>query len=110
MESRRRLCKLNTLEDVWRVAILPLRNWDEEMEVETLLVVDDLTGQAVSAPAAAQTASPFDNIPAVVWRADAAGLQFTAVSGGAEALLGYAAAHWSKTPNFFAQRISPGRP
>ncbi|HSR07851.1 MAG TPA: response regulator [Bryobacteraceae bacterium] len=93
---------------LWRVAILPLRNWDDEMEMETLLVVEDLTGLAVGAPAAApQTASPFDNIPAVVWRADAAGFQLTAVSGGEEPLLGYAAAHWLKTPSFFAQRIHP---
>ncbi|MDP8990683.1 MAG: response regulator [Acidobacteriota bacterium] len=90
----------------WRVAILPLRNWDEEMEMETLLVVEDLTVLAVRAPAAApQTSALFDDIPAVLWRADAAGLQFTAVSGGAEPLLGYAAAHWLKTANFFAQRI-----
>src|SRR5579872_5950245 len=67
---------------LWRVAILPLRNWDEEMEMETLLVVEDLTGLAAETPAAApQTASSFDNVPAIVWRADAAGLQFTAVSG-----------------------------
>jgi signal transduction histidine kinase len=91
---------------LWRVAILPLRDWDEETEMETLLVVDDSTGLTAGAPAAApQPTSPFDNVPAVVWRADAAGLQFTAVSGGAEALQGYAAAHWLKTPNFFAQRI-----
>ncbi len=91
---------------LWRVAILPLRNWDEETEMETLLVVEDLTGLLAAVPAAApQAVSTFDNIPAVVWRADAAGLEFTAVSGGAEALQGYAAAHWLKTPNFFAQRI-----
>jgi PAS domain S-box-containing protein len=86
----------------WRVTILPLRNRDEEMEMETLLVVEDLTGLPGTAPAAA---SPFENVPAVVWRADAAGLQFSAVSGRAEQMLGYAAAYWLKTPNFFAQRI-----
>ena len=32
---------------LWRIAILPLRNWDEEMEMETLLVVDDVTGLPV---------------------------------------------------------------
>ncbi len=91
---------------LWRVAILPLRNWDEEMEMETLLVVEDLTGvPGAGAAVAPPAASAFENVPALVWRADAAGLQFTAVSGGAEQLLGYAAAHWLKTPNFFAQRI-----
>jgi PAS domain S-box-containing protein len=93
----------------WRIAILPLRNWDEETEMETLLVMEDLTGLPATAPAAAPpSASPFENIPAVVWRADAAGLQFSAVSGGAEQMLGYAAAYWLKTPNFFAQRIYQG--
>ena len=91
---------------LWRVAILPLRNWEEQMEMETLLVVEDVTGLTSTAVAVApQAASPFENIPAVVWRADAEGLQFSAVSGAAEQLLGYPAAHWLKTPNFFAQRI-----
>ena len=90
---------------LWRIAILPLRNWDEEMEMETLLVVEDVTGLPAGAPAAQQAAFSFENLPAVVWRADAAGPQFSAVSGGAEQMLGYPAAHWLKTPNFFAQRI-----
>ncbi len=91
---------------LWRIVILPLRNWDEEMEMETLLVVENVTGLHGAAPAAApQAAVSFDNVPAVVWRADAAGLQFTAVSEGAEQMLGYASAHWLKTANFFAQRI-----
>ncbi len=90
----------------WRIAILPIRNWDEEEEMETLLVVDDVTGLLSGAPAAApQAAFPFDDVPAVVWRADAAKLQFSAVSGGAEQMLGYAAAHWLKTSNYFALRI-----
>ncbi len=90
---------------LWRIAILPLRNGDEEMAMETLLVVDDITGLPSGALAAAPTASPFENVPAVVWRADAAGPQFSAVNGGAEQMLGYPAAHWLKSPNFFAQRI-----
>ncbi len=91
---------------LWRVAILPLRNWDEEMEMETLLVVDDVTGLLSGASAAApQAAFSFENLPAVVWRADAAGLQFSAISGDAQQLLGYSVTHWLKTPNFFAQRI-----
>jgi signal transduction histidine kinase len=88
---------------LWRISILPLRNWDEEMEMETLLVVQESTAGVPDA--APQTTSPFESAPAVVWRADAAGFQFSAVTGGAEQLLGYAAAHWLKTPNFFAQRI-----
>ena len=35
---------------------------------------------------------------AVLWRADAARLQFTDVSGGVEQMLGYPASHWLKSP------------
>ena len=90
-----------------RIAILPLRNWDEQMEMETLLMVDDVTdlrpGTAPVAGAAA--AAPAQNLPAVVWRADAGRLQFTTVSGASEQMLGYPASHWLKSPRFFNERI-----
>ena len=41
------------------------------------------------------------------WRADAATLAFQAVSAGAEQLLGYPAAHWIETSQFFTERIHP---
>ena len=102
-----------------RIAVLPIRNWDEEMEMETLLVVADVTdvrpgpaaiaGAPVVAPVGAvrgpHPAFPVENLPAVVWRADAGGLQFTAVGGAVEQMLGYPASHWLKSSNFFAQRI-----
>ena len=99
-----------------RIAILPIRNWDEEMEMETLLMVADVTdvrsgpaplvGAAVAAPVTRPlSAFPIENLPAVVWRADAGGLQFTAVNGAVEQMLGYPAAHWLRSSNFFAQRI-----
>src|SRR5258706_7074316 len=31
-----------------RVAVVPMRNWNDESEIETLLMVEDLTGVAVS--------------------------------------------------------------
>ena len=90
-----------------RVSILPLRNWDEETEMETLLMVADVsdvradTAAVADAPAVASASSAV----AVLWRADAGRLQFTDVSGGAEQMLGYPASHWLKSPAFFAQRI-----
>jgi two-component system, cell cycle sensor histidine kinase and response regulator CckA len=96
-----------------RVAILPLRSWDQEMEPETLLMVDDVSevpsGTAAVAEASGVVRSPAvasaSSAVAVLWRADASQLQFTDVGGGVEQLLGYPASHWLKSPAFFAQRI-----
>lgn len=89
-----------------RVSILPLRNWDEETETETLLMIDDVSGlSAGTAGAKGAPAVTSENAGAVLWRADAGRLQFTEVSGGAEQMLGYPASHWLKSPAFLAQRI-----
>ena len=96
-----------------RIAILPLRNWDEETEMETLLMIDDVSevrsGTAAVADAPGVVSSPAvanaSPAVAVLWRADAGRLQFTDVSGGVEQMLGYPASHWLKSPEFFAQRI-----
>ncbi len=56
-----------------RISILPTRNWADEMEMETLLLVADVSE----------------------------------VSGAAENVLGYPAAHWIAASNFFAERIHP---
>ncbi len=89
-----------------RVSILSLRNWDEEIETETLLMIDDVSGlSAGTAGAKGAPAATSENAGAVLWRADAGRLQFTEVSGGAEQMLGYPASHWLKSPAFFAQRI-----
>ena len=90
-----------------RVSILPLRSWDEETEMETLLMVADvsdvrsITAAVGDLPGVTSASSAV----AVLWRADAGRLQFTDVSGGVEQMLGYPASHWLKTPAFFAQRI-----
>jgi two-component system, cell cycle sensor histidine kinase and response regulator CckA len=105
---------------VLRVAILPIRPWDEETEMETLLMVADVTDvRPASGPAAGAIlpvpvahplsaplpAFPVETLPATVWRADAAALQFIAVGGAVEQMVGYPASHWLKSPGFFAQRI-----
>jgi signal transduction histidine kinase len=105
-------------EKLLRISIQPIRNWDEEMEMETLLMVADVTGvpsgqapgRAAAAPVAASPAVPAfptATLPAVLWRADASTLVFKQVTGASEDLLGYPAAAWLETLDFFAQRIHP---
>jgi hypothetical protein len=109
-----------------RVDVRPIRGWDEDMELETLLAVQDLSeagapGAAtivVPAPPAAATvaipaepvpppapAFPNEDLPAIVWQADADTLRFTAVSGSAHSALGFPISHWLETEGFFEQRI-----
>jgi len=96
-----------------RVAILPLRNWNEDTEPEILLMIDDVsevragTATIAEAPRVVSNPAPASasSAAAVLWRADAGRLQFTDVSGGVEEMLGYPASHWLKSPAFFAQRI-----
>ncbi len=96
---------------LWRVAILPLRNWGRR----------DGNGNAAGGgrrDGAGGERSRRGAASGFAFRKHTArwfgartpcGLQFTAVSGGVEPMLGYPAAHWLKTPNFFAQRIHQGR-
>ena len=106
----------------YRVGLAPVRNWNEDMELETLIFVEDVTEMRVSpAPAPVVvpkpepvpaskgpfTAKDLDRLPAVIWQADPATLAFTAVGGGVEALLGYKASQWTANPGFFASRIHP---
>ncbi len=83
------------------VGIVPIRNWDDESEVETLLILQEAAEVKTPAP------EPLGEVPAIVWEADAATLAFRTVRGDAEALLGYAAAHWTGTRQFFEERIHP---
>lgn len=92
----------------FHVTILPIRNWDDEGELETLLVFEE--ARAISA-GIERTTAPLLEIPAIVWEADAATLQFRSVRGDAEPLLGFPAAHWTGVPKFFEERIySQDRP
>ncbi len=74
-----------------RIAILAMRNWDEETEIEALLMIEDLTGVKPDF-------SPLlGRIPGIVWEASTE-REFTYVSE--------AGADW-QTPGFFASRIYP---
>jgi signal transduction histidine kinase/CheY-like chemotaxis protein len=141
-----------------RVAIVPIRNWDEESELETLLMVEDLrtiggmlakmglwtpatsvetpkpephpsdvaeapSNEAAEAtptdlppsievavepePVPAEPAIGTADLPAVLYRVDAATFRFTSVTGAVERLLGYPASHWLESPQFFSERIHP---
>jgi two-component system, cell cycle sensor histidine kinase and response regulator CckA len=99
-------------EKLFRISILPIRNWNDEMEMETLLTAADVSdvragAGATIAAASPQVSFPTESFPAVVWRADAATLRFTEVGGAAEGLLGYPAAKWLAPADFFAERIHP---
>src|SRR5579862_923561 len=86
-----------------RLAIVPIRNWDEDGDAETLLMVQDVTGFSPVSPA--KISAPGAAIPAIVWQADARTLVFKSVSGAAEGLLGFPASHWLETPQYFSERI-----
>lgn len=95
----------------FRVAIVPIRNWDQDAEVETLLMVEDLTALdarrgIATIPSVAPTRAVLD-VPAIVWQASTPGFAFTSVSGAGVGLFGYSLAHWRETAGFFAERLHP---
>jgi len=79
---------------------IPVRAWHDEDETETLLVLEP--PQPVSALPGAGVPN---DLPAIVWQADAATLEFRSVEGDAEAIVGYPASHWLGHPEFFEERI-----
>jgi PAS domain S-box-containing protein len=84
----------------WRLTIVPLRHWEEESEVETLLLVEDLSGASPLSRAGAE-------VPAILWQAAADTLAFQAVAGAVQDLSGRPAEYWINTPGYFEQRIHP---
>jgi two-component system cell cycle sensor histidine kinase/response regulator CckA len=83
---------------------IPMRAWHDEDETETLLVFDV---QERTPDAASGDVAPLADLPAIVWQADAATLQFRSVQGAAESMLGYPASHWFAHREFFEERIHP---
>ena len=90
-----------------RVSVIPMRNWDDESEVETLLMLEDTASWTTAGPSAPARLAPPVDLPAIVWQADVATMAFTSVSGAVETMLGYPIAHWLSTPRFFMERIHP---
>jgi two-component system, cell cycle sensor histidine kinase and response regulator CckA len=100
--------ELGAEQRVFRIAIVPIRSWEDEMEAETLLMVEDLAGDADRAPPAPTAAMDRSTLPAILWQADAATLAFLLVDGSLEEILGYPASHWLTSPQFISGRIHPG--
>jgi PAS domain S-box-containing protein len=119
-----------------RAEVRAIRSWDEDLELETLVAIQEVAesgarsvhpmavgATAMGVPAIdanpprpvvapAEVAPPVPafptaDLPAIVWQADATTLRFTAVSGSANALLGYAPADWLNTGGFFEGRMHP---
>jgi PAS domain S-box-containing protein len=85
------------------LAVVPMRNWDDESEIETLLTFREADGTSgAELPRAPATVS---EVPAILWEADASSFEFRIVTGDVEPMLGFPAAHWTSTPHFFEDRI-----
>jgi two-component system, cell cycle sensor histidine kinase and response regulator CckA len=111
----------------FRIAIQPIRNWDDEAAPEALLTIEDLSGVEIHTPAApAVTEAPIgpasevpvlsgaerfpaseliDNLDAVVWAAELPGMNFLFASRGAPEMLGYSSDHWTSNASFWADRV-----
>ena len=116
-----------------RIAILPIRSWDDEGAQEAILSIEDLSQMEQApqlslplnvepppAPARAAevpepSASPqdrsgsevLDNVEAAVWTMALPAMKFTAVSRHAEQLLGFPSEHWKETASFWTDRVHP---
>ena len=116
-----------------RVAILPIRSWDDEAAQEALLSIEDLSQieqtpqlslplNLESPPAPARAAAVpeprapvqdksgsevLDNVEAAVWTVTLPAMKFTSVSRHAEQLLGFPPEHWKETASFWADRVHP---
>ncbi|HVO99693.1 MAG TPA: response regulator [Bryobacteraceae bacterium] len=92
---------------LFSVGIVAIRNWDDESEIETLLVFQSVP-PVLQAPVVQPNVEASLEIPAIVWQADPLTLAFQSVRGDFESLLGFPASHWTGTPDFFETRIHPG--
>lgn len=91
------------------LGMVPIHNWDDESDVETLLLVQEMGEGKTPAPVIEYVVppEPLGEIPAIVWKADPSTLEFRFVRGDVEPLLNYPAAHWTDNPKFFEERIHP---
>ena len=117
--------RISTGDRNFRAAAIPIRGWDEEMEAETLLMLDafetppaEMRAEAQPAPVAPEAvpepepqepkpAVDLSTLPAAIWQADAATFQFTYAGGSTETLLGYSNEHLLAEPLLFSDRIHP---
>lgn len=97
--------------DAFRVTGVPVRTWDDEADVEMLLVFEQAAapGTAAAPPPASAGRMPAmsGDVPAIVWQAEPGTLAFRSVGGAAEEILGYPVKHWTGRAGFFEERIHP---
>ena len=86
----------------FRLAIVPSEGWEDEGELETILMIQDVTDMESSAGSKAVAPA---GLPAIVWRAEAATARFLSVAGAARELTGYEPSHWTSAAEFFWNRI-----
>jgi PAS domain S-box-containing protein len=94
-----------------RAAVMAVRNWDEETELEALLMIED-AGETIPVLAAPQPAAgpgarmvPLPEMPAILWAANPATLEFTFIEGDTHEVFGYAPEHWMTAAGFWSARI-----
>ncbi len=113
----------------FRCSILALRNWEDEMEMEALVVFEDLTGleQQITLPAsaapreeaeeprpvllpqAAEQGRPsvaLEDLDAMVWECDPS-LHLLEISPYAEEMLGHSIQQWLAEPALWETRVHP---
>ena len=84
-------------------AEIPIRAWHDEDQTETLLVFG--VSQEAATAAVAVPHELRHELPAILWQADAATLQFQSVEGSVEEILGYPRSQWLGRREFFEERI-----
>ena len=102
---------------LFRLTLVPICGLDDDDKLNTLVLFEnsdssaafgqELTAESQITSMDSATARISSAVPIGLWQADAATLGFDYVSLGAEFLLGYPAAYWTETPNFFIERIHP---
>jgi two-component system cell cycle sensor histidine kinase/response regulator CckA len=116
-----------------RIAILPIRSWDDEAAQEALLSIEDVSAieqtpqlsgslnvfptpapppadevpEQKSPAGEAPGAEILNNLEVAAWTLDLPGKNFAFVSRHAEQLLGYPAEHWTTNASFWADRVHP---
>ena len=81
---------------------IPVRAWHDEDETETLLVLEN-AATGLTTPSGGVP----NDLPAIVWQADAATLDSGPSRAASKPMFGYPASHWLGHPEFFEERIHP---
>lgn len=96
--------------DRLRITVQPHRDWDEDISIQALLIIEDLnveeSAEMLEAAQAAPAAEPSPvALPAVVWTAELPSMRFLTVSESAASITGIAAGDW-RAPEFWSTRFS----